>query len=112
MLKSVTSPPSGVKLSCIAFTAPQEASVVTVAKSADAETPKRTSLPSRFPALWSTASEASAGFPRHAAEAVGERGGDREDQPGREEVGERRRVLEGMGGVGIEEAAAVGAELL
>jgi hypothetical protein len=31
MLKSGTSPPSGVKLPCIELTAPQEASVVTVA---------------------------------------------------------------------------------
>jgi hypothetical protein len=31
MLKSGTSPPRGVKLSCMEFTAPQLASVVTVA---------------------------------------------------------------------------------
>src|SRR5256885_918865 len=49
MLTSGTSPPSGVKLSCMAFTAPQEASVVTVAYSADVDTPKRASLPSMLP---------------------------------------------------------------
>jgi hypothetical protein len=35
---------------------------------------------------------------------------DREDREHLDEVGERRRVLEGMGGVGVEEAAAIGAE--
>ena len=62
MFTSGTSPPSGLKLSCIEFTAPQEASVVTVAKSAEAAVPKRTSFPSMFPAPWSSASEARAWF--------------------------------------------------
>ncbi len=35
MLISGTMPPSGVKLSCMLLTAPQEASVVTVAKRAE-----------------------------------------------------------------------------
>ncbi len=52
----------GVKLSCMEFTAPQEASVVTVAKRAEFATPKRVSLPSRLPADWSTPRPASAGL--------------------------------------------------
>ena len=52
MFTSGTRPPSGVKLSCMAFTAPQEASVVTVAKSAEAAMPKRVSLPSMLPGTW------------------------------------------------------------
>ena len=48
----------------------------------------------------------------HAAEDVGQRGADREDQHDLDQVGERRRVLEGMRGVGVEEAAAIGAEHL
>ena len=63
MLASGTRPPSGVKLSCIELTAPHEASVVTVAYSAEAETPKRASLPSMLPIAWSTGSPASAGLP-------------------------------------------------
>ena len=42
-------PPSAVKLSCIALTAPHEAAVVTTANRAEAGMPKRTSLPSMFP---------------------------------------------------------------
>ena len=55
-------PPSGVKESCIAFTAPHEAAVVTAANSAEAAMPKRTSLPSMLPPdcsaldAWSTPS--------------------------------------------------------
>ena len=49
MLINGTRPPSGVKESCIEFTAPQEASVVTVANSAEEKIPKRTSFPSMFP---------------------------------------------------------------
>ena len=41
-----TKPASGVKLSCMAFTAPQEVPVVAVAKSTLFITPKRVSLPS------------------------------------------------------------------
>ena len=48
----------------------------------------------------------------HAAESVGERGADREDRPHLDEIGERVGILERMRGVGVEEAAAVGAELL
>jgi hypothetical protein len=44
-----TMPPNGVKESCMEFTAPQLASVVTVAKSAGFAMPKRTSLPSMLP---------------------------------------------------------------
>ena len=45
-----------MKLSCIAFTAPQEAAVVMTAKSAESAGPKRTSLPSMLapsiPSAW------------------------------------------------------------
>ena len=66
---SGTAPPSGVNESCVAFTAPQLAAVVIVAKSVDALMPKRASLPSMLPpgwvalAAWSTPSAASAGLP-------------------------------------------------
>ena len=48
-----TSPPSGVKESCIALTEPFEAAVVAVAQSAELAMPKRTSLPSMLPPDWS-----------------------------------------------------------
>ena len=63
MLASGTRPPSGVKLSCIALTAPHEASVVTVAYSAEAATPKRASLPSMLPSDCCTGRPANAGLP-------------------------------------------------
>src|ERR1035438_1504671 len=44
-----TSPPRGVRLSCMVLFAPQLASVVTTTNSADPGMPKRTSLPSMFP---------------------------------------------------------------
>ena len=69
MLKIVTRPPSGVKESCIAFTAPQEASVVIVAKSAELKTPKRVSFPSMLPSAASTPSGWWAGFPAASAQA-------------------------------------------
>ena len=62
MLNSGTSPPRGVKLSCMELTAPQEASVVIVAKM-----PKRTSLPSILPAAALTPIEARRGFPAASA---------------------------------------------
>ena len=49
MLNSGTKPPSAVKESCMELTAPQEASVVTVANRAELKMPKRTSLPSMLP---------------------------------------------------------------
>ncbi len=55
---------------------------------------------------------ALAGVAHHDAEGVTERGGDHEDREDLEEVAERRRVLERMRRVDVEEAAAVGAELL
>ena len=48
----------------------------------------------------------------HAPEGGGERGRDQQDQQQLEEVRERRRVLERHRRVDVEEAAAVGAELL
>jgi len=50
--------------------------------------------------------------PGHPAEGVGESCGDQEDQEHRQEVRDRRRVLEGVRRVRIEEPATVGAELL
>ena len=54
----------------MALTAPQEASVVTVAKRADPGMPKRTSLPSMLPpsAAWSTPSVARIGLPCASAQ--------------------------------------------
>src|SRR5208283_1848982 len=75
-----TIPPSGVNESCIELTAPQLVSVVTVAKSAEFATPKRTSFPSRLPAACTAedgvdeecepccAAAASKGFPRASAQ--------------------------------------------
>ena len=50
--------------------------------------------------------------PDHAAEDVGERGAEREDRYHQQQVCDRRRVLERVGSVDVEEAAAVGAEHL
>src|SRR5260370_760090 len=72
MLISGTMPPSGVNESCWLFTAPQLASVVTVAKRAEFAIPNRTSFPSMLPpecmapGFWST--PASSGFPRASAQ--------------------------------------------
>ena len=52
------------------------------------------------------------GEPVMRAEGDGEAGGDEEDGEHLQEVRERRGVLEGMRAVGVEEAAAVGAEHL
>ena len=49
MLISGIMPPSAVKESCMALTAPHEASVVTTANRAEPTMPKRTSLPSMLP---------------------------------------------------------------
>ncbi len=49
MLISGIMPPSAVKESCMALTAPQEAAVVMTANNDEATMPKRTSLPSMFP---------------------------------------------------------------
>ena len=56
MLNNGTKPPSAVKESCIELTAPQEASVVTVANNAELKMPKRTSLPSMLPSATATPS--------------------------------------------------------
>ena len=52
MLVSGTRPPIGVKLSCQALIAPQEASVVSVANREESTMPKRTSFPSILPPGW------------------------------------------------------------
>ena len=133
----------------MALTAPLEAPVVIVAKSAGSAMPKRTSLPSMLPPgcssarglvdaergdariaglLGSDRTTTSSGTNRighrrehrpalarvadHPAERVAQRRRDEQDREHLEEVRERRRVLERMRGVGVEEAAAVGAELL
>ena len=49
-----TSPDNGDKLSCMQFTAPQEASVVITEYSTLLATPNRVSLPSIFPAMFKT----------------------------------------------------------
>ena len=49
MLNIGINPPSGIRLSCMAFTAPQLAAVVTATNSAVAASPNRTSLPSILP---------------------------------------------------------------
>ena len=66
MLTRVTSPPKGVRLSCMALTAPHEASVVTVANMADPKMPKRTSLPSMF-VTGACATSVRRGVPRVSA---------------------------------------------
>ena len=74
MFASGTRPPSGVNESCQPLTAPQLASVVTVAKSAVLAMPKRTSLPSMLPpgdsavAVWSAPAAVSIGLPRASAQ--------------------------------------------
>ena len=49
MLNIGTMPPSGLKLSCMAFTEPLDAAVVVTAQRLDATVPKRLSLPSSEP---------------------------------------------------------------
>ena len=137
MLNKGISPPKGVKESCMELTAPQEASVVTVAKRAELKIPKRTSFPSIFPPAGSTPRACSRGLPAPSAhqqiknaprkriamapqtaqpcfwfftirpEIIGEAARDEEDGEHLNEVGQRRRVLIGMGGIGIEKTAAV-----
>ena len=50
--------------------------------------------------------------PDHAAQVIGQPGGNQEDGEHLEEVRQRRRVFKGMRGVGVGEAAAVGAQHL
>ena len=135
-----TMPPSGVKLSCMALTEPLEAAVVATAQRLELAMPKRTSLPSMLAGIEAERGEVRiavrlrpssrrhageeddrhGGVERpalplvldHPAEGVGQRGRDQQDEEHLEEVAERRRVLVGDGRVGVEEAAAVGAELL
>ncbi len=68
MLTSGIMPPSGMKLSSMAFTAPHEAAVVTTANRVESVTPKRTSLPSMLPAALSTPSAPSSGLPPASAQ--------------------------------------------
>src|SRR5438093_9906926 len=69
IMNNGTSPPSGVKESCIELTEPFEAAVVAVAHIAELTMPTRTSLPSIFPpgcrslAVVSTPSAAMRGLP-------------------------------------------------
>ena len=67
MLNSGTIPPRGVNESCIALTAPHEASVVIVAKRAELKMPNRTSFPSMFPSVAATPSALWIGLPRLSA---------------------------------------------
>ena len=50
-----------------------------------------------------------AGRAGHPAQGYRERRADEEDREHLQEIGERRRILERMRAVGVEEAAAVGA---
>src|ERR1700730_12580680 len=72
MLINGTIPPRGVNESCWLFTAPQLASVVTVAKRAEFAIPNRTSFPSMLPpecnALGFRSTPANNGFPRASAQ--------------------------------------------
>ena len=79
MFHKGTKPPIGMKESCMALTAPQEASVVTVAKSEELKMPKRTSLPSRLPQVWSTPKAVRRGLP--CASAYQQTGGQEYYQP-------------------------------
>ena len=69
MLASVTSPPPGVKLSCIEFTEPLVDIVVDAPHKPDAAAPNLTSLPSMFPpgdaavTAWSAPRASSFGLP-------------------------------------------------
>ena len=138
---SGTRPPSGVRLSCIALTAPVLVPVVTAAHRPPPAAPNRISLPSMFPSPWSRpagnsglapdsarmpATAATAKMPAIAANtaqpwrrlpastpnvAVSENGMTRIEQL-LEEVRERRGVLERVRGVRVDDPAAVGAELL
>src|ERR1035438_6535857 len=67
MLNIGTRPPIGVNESCMALTAPHEASVVIVANSAELKMPKRTSLPSMFPSAAETPSFWWIGLPDDSA---------------------------------------------
>src|SRR5258707_400438 len=84
MLISGIMPPSAVNESCMALTAPHEPAVVMTANSAEATRPKR----------------------------MGKGRADGKDRDHMHEVRERGRILERVRRVGVEEAAAVGAEHL
>ena len=56
-------PPSGVKESCMALTAPHDAAVVTAANNPESAMPKRASLPSMLPSEGSTPRCVSSGLP-------------------------------------------------
>ena len=140
MLISGIIPPSAVKESCMALTAPQDAAVVITANSDDSAMPNRTSLPSILPpaktqriqpgcpGCFRPIGDGHAGDEQnahdgqdgpalpliadHATEDIGERGTKDEDRYHMDEVGDRAGVFVGMCGIGIEEAAAIGAEML
>src|SRR5438552_5986415 len=69
MLTSGAAPPIGVKLSCVASTAPVDVPVVEDAKRPEVAGPKRVSLPSMLPpdwvavAVWDTPRAVSFGLP-------------------------------------------------
>ena len=135
MLNIGTRPPSGVSESCMQLTAPQLASVVTQANSADWKLPEanflafevasgrvhaqlgeaRVAGDFRVPQHQRAGQEqhehrsphgpAVALLFHHPAQVVGERTGDREDRQDLHKVAERRRVLKRVSRVGVEEAA-------
>jgi len=111
-------PPIGVKESCHELIAPHDASVVIAANSEESPIPKRTSgdrdderagqkddphRPEDRPAVTLLAD--------HRAERVRQPRADCENEEHLQQVGEGRGVLVRMRGVGVEETAAVGAEL-
>ena len=64
-----TKPPSAVSESCMALTAPHDAAVVMVANSDEATMPKRVSLPSILPTVWSMPRLVSIGLACSSAHA-------------------------------------------
>ncbi len=133
MLSRTMPPPVGVSESWLALTAPVEAPVVATANNAVAHSPKRVSLPSiaRAGGLGGLRAGAHLGggddgegdrvehphrpedrqpltpVAEHRAQGPGQADGDQQDQQDLQQVGVAAGVLEGVGGVGVEEPAAV-----
>src|SRR5262249_13398417 len=133
-------PPSAVKESCMALTAPQEAGggddreqrgrgnaeadLLSFHIAAGEANRSEGVIAVRFrPVADGDAGNEQHGHDRkdgpaltlvadHTTEYVGERRADREDRDHLHEIRQRRQVLERMRGIGVEEAAAIGAEHL
>ena len=121
-MNSGTNPPSGVNESCMAFTAPVDVAVVTVAKSAERATPKRTSFRLRPVGHQNEEGQhaqhrsenrpALPGVANHCSERVGQSSGNHGFSQDQHEIGQRRRVFIGMSGIGIKKSATVCSEVL